>query len=67
MSAPEQVLAFASLGGVKNPYFSGDEIVRFNSAYISWRAQQAKQRLRGQRYHKQSTERGAAQPEVKER
>ena len=52
VSVAEQVLALAQLGGTKNPYLQGDEVLRFNRAYLRWRLQRALNRLRGERYQR---------------
>ncbi|MBI2893290.1 MAG: DUF362 domain-containing protein [Deltaproteobacteria bacterium] len=65
VSVAEHVLALASLGGVKNPYFDQSEIVRFNRSYLAWRGATALKRLMGQPYQKPGpAPRGAAQPKV---
>jgi uncharacterized protein (DUF362 family) len=64
VSVAEQVLALVQLGGVKNPYFSGKEIVEFNRAYLGWRAATALKRLSGERYQRRGEcPRGKARPE----
>jgi hypothetical protein len=61
VSVAEQVLALVHLGKTKNPYFSANEIVEFNRAYLGWRAATALKRLGGERYQKRGpTTRGEA-------
>jgi hypothetical protein len=50
VSVAEQVLVLAFLSGSKNPYFEKTEIVRFNKAYLAWKAANASRRLRGKPY-----------------
>jgi uncharacterized protein (DUF362 family) len=65
VSVSEQVLALVSLGGLKNPYFDGKNLIDFNKAYIAWRASQMSARARGVPYQKQGpTQRGEAMPLV---
>ena len=67
VSVAEQVLALASLGGAKNPYFSPAQVVDFNRSYFAWRASTALSRLLGKPYQKHGpTERGHAAPEFDE-
>ena len=47
VSVAEQVLALVSLGGVKNPYLDPAEAMRFNKAYMGWRAAMAFKRMQG--------------------
>ncbi len=63
VSVAEQVLALVSLGGLNNPYFDGQNVVRFNKAYLEWRALTLSQRLRGVPYQRHGpTERGEGAP-----
>lgn len=63
VSVAEQVLALAFLSGAKNPYFDKTEIVKFNKAYLAWRAANASRRLRGKPYQVAGpTERGDGAP-----
>ena len=63
MSVAEQVLALAFLSGAKNPYFDKTEILKFNKAYLAWRAANAGRRLRGTPYQVAGpTERGDGAP-----
>ena len=63
VSVAEQVLALAFLSGAKNPYFDKTEILKFNKAYVAWRAANASRRLRGKPYQVAGpTERGDGAP-----
>ena len=63
VSVAEQVLALAFLSGAKNPYFDKTEILKFNKAYLAWRAANASRRLRGKPYQVAGpTERGDGAP-----
>jgi uncharacterized protein (DUF362 family) len=65
VSVAEQVLALVYLTGCKNPYLVPSESVRFNKAYLSWRAVTAAKRLLGQPYQRAGAcPRGDAKPEV---
>jgi uncharacterized protein (DUF362 family) len=65
VSVAEQVLALVYLTGCKNPYLVPSESVRFNKAYLSWRAVTAAKRLLGQPYQRAgASARGDARPEV---
>ena len=65
VSVAEQVLALVSLGKTKNPYLSGEEVLRFNKAYFAWRSAALAKRLTGTPYQKHGPcERGHAAPEV---
>ncbi|MDP1829273.1 MAG: DUF362 domain-containing protein [Archangium sp.] len=65
VSVAEQVLALAFLSGAKNPYFDKTEILKFNKAYLAWRAANAGRRLRGKPYQVAGpTERGDGAPVV---
>jgi uncharacterized protein (DUF362 family) len=68
VSVAEQVLALVQLTKCKNPYLSPGEAVRFNRAYLGWRAATSLRRLAGETYHKAPSptrdERGEAKPEV---
>lgn len=65
VSVAEQVLALVSLGKTKNPYLSGEEVVRFNLAYMAWRGATIAKRLGGTPYQiKGHCHRGDAAPDV---
>jgi uncharacterized protein (DUF362 family) len=67
VSVAEQVLALVYLTGCKNPYLDPSEMVRYNRAYLGWRAGEAFRRLGGERYQLEEGEwrgRGEAKPEV---
>lgn len=65
VSVAEQVLALAFLSGAKNPYFDKTEILKFNKAYLAWRAANAGRRLRGKPYQVAGpTQRGDGAPVV---
>ncbi|MGZ5970617.1 MAG: DUF362 domain-containing protein, partial [Polyangiales bacterium] len=65
VSVAEQVLTLVTLGGLKNPYFDGENIVGFNKAYLSWKAKAAANRLRGIPYQKAGpTQRGDGAPKI---
>jgi uncharacterized protein (DUF362 family) len=65
VSVAEQVLALVYLTGCKNPFLIPSESVRFNKAYLSWRAVTAAKRLLGQPYQRAGeSARGEARPEV---
>ena len=65
VSVAEHVLALASLGGTKNPYFDKNEVVGFNKAYLTWKAAMAAKRLRGVPYQKEGpAKRGEGRPEL---
>ncbi len=65
VSVAEQVLALVALSGAKNPYFEKSEILKFNKAYLAWRATMAGKRIRGQKYQVAGpTRRGDGRPEV---
>ncbi len=65
VSVAEQVLTLVAMSGAKNPYFEKSEILKFNKAYIAWRATMAGKRLRGQKYQVPGpTKRGDGQPEL---
>jgi uncharacterized protein (DUF362 family) len=65
VSVAEQVLALVYLTGCKNPYLIPSESVRFNKAYLSWRAVTAAKRLLGEPYQRAGDPaRGEAMPEV---
>ena len=54
-----------SLGGIKNPYLDPAEAMRFNNAYMGWKAAVAFRRLKGEKYQvKGAASRGNAMPEV---
>ncbi len=65
VSVAEQVLALVMLSGIKNPYLSPAEAIRFNKGYLMWKSATAARRLRGEPYQKNGTfhERGEASPE----
>jgi uncharacterized protein (DUF362 family) len=65
VSVAEQVLALVQLTGCKNPYLQPGEGLRFNRAYLSWKAKMAYKRLTGTPYQKEGEgPRGEAQPVV---
>jgi uncharacterized protein (DUF362 family) len=65
VSVAEQVLALVTLGGLKNPYLSPDQIVQFNKGYLAWRGATAARRLTGTPYQIHGPcRRGEAAPEV---
>jgi uncharacterized protein (DUF362 family) len=65
VSVAEQLLALVSLGGIKNPYLDPAEAMRFNNAYMGWKASVAFRRLKGEKYQvKGAAKRGDAMPEV---
>lgn len=68
VSVAEQVLALVDLGGTKNPYTSGADVIGFNRAYFTWRIVTAVQRLFGKKYQVPgATLRGRAMPEIERR
>ncbi|HEY3235189.1 MAG TPA: DUF362 domain-containing protein [Polyangiaceae bacterium] len=65
VSVGELILLLAELGGVKNPYFSYAEILRFNRAYLEWRASTLAKRVAGEPYQiAGAAHRGEAQPDL---
>lgn len=65
VSVAEQLLALVSLGGVKNPYLDPAEAMRFNNAWMGWRAAVALKRMKGEKYQvKGACPRGGAAPEI---
>jgi uncharacterized protein (DUF362 family) len=67
VSVAEQVLLLVYLTKCKNPYLDPAEAVRFNRAYLGWRAATALKRLGGQPYQVERGEwrgRGNAKPDV---
>ncbi len=65
VSVAEQVLALVYLTGCKNPFLVPGESLRFNKAYLAWRAAMATKRLMGQPYQRDGAcGRGRAMPEV---
>ena len=65
VSVAEQVLALVGLTKCKNPFLDRKESVRFNKAYLSWRAVTAFKRLTGHPYQQPGpSDRGEARPEV---
>ena len=65
VSVAEQVLMLVEIGGTKNPYFEGKEVVGFNKAYLTWRLVTGVKRLLGQKYQQTGpSPRGRAQPEL---
>ena len=67
VSVAEHVLALVTLGKTKNPYFAPEQVVRFNTSYLGWRASSALKRLIGQPYQKAGPcQRGQAAPEMDE-
>jgi uncharacterized Fe-S cluster-containing radical SAM superfamily protein len=68
VSVAEHVLALVDLGGTKNPYFEGEEVIGFNKAYLTWRLVTAVKRLFGKKYQVPGlTPRGHAMPEMERR
>lgn len=64
VSVAEQVLALVGIGKTNNPYLSGTEIVRFNKAYVAWRAKMLGKRIAGTPYQIHGAcSRGDAAPE----
>jgi hypothetical protein len=49
-SVAELILVMAELGNTKNPYLDPREILRFNAAYLGWRATQAAAWVDGEPY-----------------
>jgi uncharacterized protein (DUF362 family) len=65
VSVAEQVLALVQLTGCKNPYLQPAEGLRFNRAYLSWKAHTAFKRMMGTPYQKEGDgPRGEAMPVV---
>ncbi len=65
VSVAEQVLALVFLTKCKNPFLDPSESVRFNQAYLSWRAVTAFKRMTGQPYQREGAcPRGEAKPTV---
>jgi uncharacterized protein (DUF362 family) len=70
VSVAEQVLMLVQLTRCKNPYLDPGEAVRFNRAYLGWRAVTAFKRLTGEPYQRAAgertggSERGEAKPEL---
>jgi uncharacterized protein (DUF362 family) len=65
VSVAEQVLAIVELGGTKNPYFKGKEVVMFNKAYLTWRLVTGFKRMIGRKYQVPGPcARGGAMPQV---
>jgi hypothetical protein len=65
VSVAEQVLAIVELGGTKNPYTSGEDVMQFNKAYLTWRLVTAVDRLFGKKYQVPGPcPRGHAMPEL---
>jgi uncharacterized protein (DUF362 family) len=67
VSVAEQVLALVYLTRCGNPYFDPSEAVRFNRAYLGWRAATAFKRLKGEPYQVEHGEwhgRGQAKPDL---
>ncbi len=65
VSVAEQVLALVSLGKLKNPYLSPEQIVRFNKGYIAWRGATVAKRLGGTPYQIHGPcSRGEAAPDM---
>jgi uncharacterized protein (DUF362 family) len=68
VSVAEQVLGLVELTKCKNPYLDPREIVRYNRAYLGWRAATAFKRMIGEPYQRSAGgngERGEAKPELK--
>lgn len=65
VSVAEQVLLLVNLARTKNPYFSPEEMLRFNKAYLQWRGATLAKRLGGTPYQIHGPcHRGDAAPEV---
>jgi uncharacterized protein (DUF362 family) len=65
VSVAEQVLALVTLSKVKNPYLEPGEALRFNEAYLGWKAAMALRGLKGHTYQKPGVcPRGEAAPHV---
>ena len=65
VSVAEQVLFLVQLGGLKNPYFDGAQVVQFNKAYLQWKSTVAWKRISGTPYQKTGpAQRGEAAPIV---
>jgi uncharacterized protein (DUF362 family) len=65
VSVAEQVLALVYLTGCKNPFLLPGDSIRFNKAYLSWKAVTAFKRLMGQPYQKPGEgKRGEARPQI---
>jgi hypothetical protein len=65
VSVAEQVLAIVELGGTKNPYTNGEEVLTFNKAYLTWRLVSAFRWLLGKKYQVAGPcPRGHAMPEM---
>jgi len=65
VSVAEQVLALVQLTGCKNPYLQPGEGLKFNRAYLSWKAHTAFSRMMGTPYQKEGDgPRGEAMPVV---
>jgi uncharacterized protein (DUF362 family) len=65
VSVAEQLLLLVTLGKTKNPYLSGEEVMKFNKAYLAWRGTMIKNRLGGKPYQIHGAcSRGEAAPEV---
>lgn len=63
VSVAEQALALVFLTKCRNPFLDPNESVRFNKAYLGWRAATAFKRLFGQPYQRPGeSERGEAMP-----
>ncbi len=65
VSVAEQVLALATLCGLRNPYLLPEEIAGFTQSYARWRAHMLARKARGQKYQIEGpTKRGEAAPVV---
>jgi hypothetical protein len=65
VSVAEQVFALVSLGKAKNPYLEPSEAIRFNEAYLGWKAAMAVRGIKGQKYQKPGAcPRGEAAPRI---
>jgi uncharacterized protein (DUF362 family) len=63
VSVAELILVLAELGNTKNPYLDPREILRFNAAYLGWRAKRAANWLEGIPYLRaKEVPRGGAAP-----
>lgn len=65
VSVAELVLAISSIGGIKNPILAPSNVMRFNKAYVTWRANWAAKKLSGKPYQVNGPcSRGAAAPKT---
>jgi hypothetical protein len=67
VSVAEHVLALSNIGGTKNPILDPDNALRFNRAYLGWRANAVLNRIKGRAYQRKGPcQRGQAAPVVEE-